>query len=512
MDLYSSQFSGKKKVCTDGQVLATINAYKGKFFYEFPLGDNYCVINQVGKEFELSINGEKFSRLQELETSNKTQNFIKEVNRDPYKAKDYSSSIKKSTHDIGMGAFKKHKDPFEAADTKAHGYGDKRQAYNPYQANDSILNKYRDPLKKRESSDSDVPQAKVTTNKTKKKKKDNLNDSWDEAWKEDNFNFDDMKNQLAKPTPAPVQPVPKKVEFVEDDDNSGESDAKDYEYNFFDDPNDNFVAPQKVAQPVGNTKPINNFEDEGDDFDFFKNSQSQPQHEPHFQKDISSSNDFLDLMGSSNQNYPQNVATSQPKQNINDLFAQSSFPNITPPQSTYSQNHSVDDFFGGGASTSHQAPVPAKSPQKPDSLFASDPSSVFQTAYTPQNFSTAAPGYNQYSQASMYPPGYGNEYNTMYGANYNQNYGQNYGAQDYTYNTQGYGNQGYGTQGYGQSYGQGYDNYNQYNQPGAVNKGYQTSYNQQPQNDIFGDSQQQYSTTYNQKYGNQNDNTDDLFS
>lgn len=312
-------------------------------------------------------------------------------------------------------------DPFGGGmDAASHGRDRTKNAYAPHRADDNILDKYRNPMKKKVSDESDVGRAPARTQTRKKTKKDNLNDSWEKAWEddvtdpskfstytkpqpqskpepakqtklveEDNFNFNEMKQGLQE----------ENYNFDDDDDNSGESDAKDFEYNFFAASDDMFGAPtsnqpnfsqkQNAPQPSNNQKPANFSNNQGndDDLDFFGGAQNQAPSAPPMQKQ--ESNGLGDLFGgSSNQPAPQpSHQTHQPHNNQNDLF---------------------------GDDTPNTAPAPTQQQKPKENMFAADPSSIFNTnSMMGQNFATANPGYGMYNQ--NYGMGGGN---------------QNYGMQD----------------------------------------------------------------------------------
>lgn len=326
----------------------------------------------------------------------------------------------KKTHNIDSVGFSKSKmkaDPFGGGiDAASYGREKTKNAYAPYRADDNIMDKYRNPLKKKVSDESDNGRAPVRTQTKKKPKKDNLNDSWEKAWdddvtdpnkfstytkpqpkpepvkqtklvEEDNFNFNEMKQGLAE----------ENYNFDDDDDNSGESDAKDFEYNFFAASDDMFGAPasnqpnysQKQAAPQASNNQkgpvVSNNQNNEDDLDFFGGAQKQMTSPPMQKQE---SNGLGDLFGDSSvkstpQPSHQTHQVSHTHNNQNDLF-QDDLPNVAPVQ-----------------------------PPKPkENIFASDPSSVFNAnPMMGHNFATANPGYGMY----------------------NQNYGmggQNYGMQD----------------------------------------------------------------------------------
>lgn len=216
IDLYASLYSGKKKVCANNIVLNQCKAYKGKYIYEFRLGSSQLKIVQYDKEYELYINEESFSQLIEHETAKKSVKYdsTKQQN-DPYKVKDYSENLSKSK---GLGeapsrSRKSYKDVDDGYVVKPKEKS--KTGYDSFQQDQSILNKYRNPVKNSGSGNNEEAKRK---SKPKKKKAD-LNDSWDAAWEQDNndpnqystynqpaqskeaqleenFDFDEMKTAL----------------------------------------------------------------------------------------------------------------------------------------------------------------------------------------------------------------------------------------------------------------------------------------------------------------------------
>jgi hypothetical protein len=300
----------------------------------------------------------------EFETENKAMQFITNpAVTDPYKPKDYSTNIKNTAQfNTEIGRKKKKFDPI-MMNSGLEGSGKRgTNAYDPFHANEKVLDKYRNPLKKQESSDSDFGYSKVKTKQSKKtEKNDDLNDSWEAAWEEDNkvqtdqfmtynkpaaklqpvanptlpvkakqqenllddvFNFDELKQNIVT-----AKKNEEEIYNFDENESSDESDnARDYNYNF-----QNYSAPQNMPNYQNNPPEQKNAQD---DLDFFSKPQDQQQ--------------------------PLNSG-------LDDLFGNSSVPSTTPVQPQMSQQ---------------QITQPQIVQQN---TFAGDPDDIFNTGtgYTP---------------------------------------------------------------------------------------------------------------------------------
>lgn len=316
-----------------------------------------------------------------------------------------------------------------------------KQVYNPYHADGNILDKYRNPKKTKE---------REHRPRRSEKKKQNLDDSWEKAmndeqkidddqfntfkqpsvpvsepkpepvvnnnFEEENFNFDDMKNNL-----------PQEENYNFDDDSSGDE-GKNFDYNFVEEPNayygnhnDNNFSQKNYNQP----KVSNQIEDQDYYAQADQNNNSQA---------------IDDMFGDAPQTAPQ---SNQNYNEVDEFFGQ----NNSQPQAVAApaqSNQEIDDFFGAGdaapGQNQHSSSEPGQA-QKQENIFAPDAASVFNTGGMGLN-NMAGYGQNQYygtgNQNDYYTSGYGNQQPGYPG----------YGNQSNMYTNQGYGNQ-YST-GYGQ--------------------------------------------------------------
>ncbi|CAI2364703.1 unnamed protein product [Moneuplotes crassus] len=355
----------------------------------------------------------------------------------------------------------KKNDRVGAGYSKGSSLGTTKKAYNPYHADGNILDKYRNPSKR---SPEQKPKAKRPT-----KKKEILDDSWEKAMNddakyndddfstyknpapivntkpaenliEDNFNFNDMKQSL-----------PKEEVHKFDEESSGDEAEKNYDYNFVEDPNAYATAninQNHLSKQINQTA-VNNQEEE----DFFGSGGVSNQPNLGMQKINSAQLD--DIFGESSAN--QQHTSEVPPQNdsdVNDFFGQ---------DNTTSQP-AQDDIFGGGKQSQNQyytehvggetdMSYGASKQNKTENIFASDPSSIFNTGAPAmgQGYNTMGGGYNQNQYYHNYQ---GNGMQTQ--SNYNGGeYGDQTAYQGYNnHNTYGYNNQNT----YGNQYQTGYDN------------------------------------------------------
>ena len=129
---------------------------------------------------------------------------------DPYKVKNYAENLTKaqtfSTAGFVPQQSKKKRRQIEEKDfddNEEREETSKRNTYDPYVQDESILNKYRNPAKVQSSMEDSQPKS---SKKTKAKgKKEDLNDSWDQAWEED---FNDVNKYSTYNQPAPKKAAP----------------------------------------------------------------------------------------------------------------------------------------------------------------------------------------------------------------------------------------------------------------------------------------------------------------
>jgi hypothetical protein len=370
------------------------------------------------------IDEQRFATLQENENRNKAHSYVKKEPVDAYKPKDYSVNIK--TLASGYASSKSYVDKHSAfsEDTLKKYKTSADNTYEPSYPSHNVLNKNNNNNSHRETYDTLKPQRKRT-----QVKKQNLNDSWEQAMddnnkanadefttyqkprqamednnkanvdefntyqkprqaevaaprkqanllEDDNFNFNAMKNEL------------KEEQYNYDDDSSGDEGNKDFQYDFFKESGNNNGGHSTNANSLNLNARVqqnqNNFgvQDEevtagGQEYfglgDVFSQSQSQPQAQP-TQNAPSNQNDLFQSPAPSFPQSQQNdFFTNQPQSNQNDFFT-------NQPQNT------TDDIFNTPA-TGYQNPV--SQPQQ--NMFAPDP---FQSnQMMPQNYNTVKGGY-----------------------------------------------------------------------------------------------------------------------
>lgn len=427
----------------NGNTLTEVKAYKGTFYYEFSIGDNYFLVQQIGKEYELKINGKKFSNLQEKETDKKSIKYgITDAEKDPYKLKKYDEKLSKTSAHQGFGASRsKHlgRQINDTLDDRPLGHQKSKDVYNPYKAEYSIINKYRNPTLKQSSTDSESNNKPAQRSKPKKKNQ-NLNDSWEKAWEEeqgidpdqfstykppknepnklieeDNFNFDYMKQTLPE----------KKVTF-QDENDSDDSDAKNYEYDFnkFD-----YNEEEKPQRESLNLNEVVKKKEQNQTNDFF-NEISDIYGAPSNDQPNYSQNPVHQTQNQYDHN-PQNLSGMNQVPNPSDYQTTEDIDFFKNPNATLNANiaqtqekSGIDDLFG--SSEPPQAPQnqppqqPMEQPkQTPQNLFASSPEDVFNTNPGPMmgGFNTAQ-NYGMYNQGyDMGGQNFGmqpNQYNSKY--------------------------------------------------------------------------------------------------
>eukprot|EP00343_Euplotes_focardii_P008813 CAMPEP_0205826152 /NCGR_PEP_ID=MMETSP0206-20130828/27774_1 /ASSEMBLY_ACC=CAM_ASM_000279 /TAXON_ID=36767 /ORGANISM="Euplotes focardii, Strain TN1" /LENGTH=395 /DNA_ID=CAMNT_0053125855 /DNA_START=335 /DNA_END=1522 /DNA_ORIENTATION=- len=349
---------------------------------------------------------------------------------------NYESSgkkSKKSKKDIDVMGLSENKD---------------RKAYNPIHADNKLLQKYtKGGLKKNSPDDSEDSEERPR----RKSKKQNLNDSWERAMAEEGKEDPDKFSTYKKPT----QTKPKEAALVDNsdnfgfdnmkgalqedkhkfgDDSSGEDAAKDYQYNFAEEPK-SFSSPvlsQNMSNPQHNRKEA--------DYEFFKteaiagvsreNVQTEdtglgdmfggPSHRPSQPLPCTSSG-IDDFFGGGNDNNSNNSSqqngTAPSTGGLDDIFG-----GVGSSQSLPTQPPVQEAIFGGNTQPPQSQPIQ-------NAITPPDPSSVFNTGQAfMQTYNTMGGG------------GYGAQ-NQYYNQNPNQNQNQNYGYQN-NYNT-GANNNGY---------------------------------------------------------------------
>jgi len=277
------------------------------------------------------------------------------------------------------------KNSLESKDS-TDSYNRSKNAYKPYHADKNVLNKYKNPMRKAESSDSDFGQSKVQTKTKQKKERNASNDSWDNAWDDDKKVDNDQFQTYKKPTQTsqPVQNVqkqnqPKQENLLDDDlfnfnemkqeirqpeqqipgfdenESSDESDnGKNYQYDF----NQYSNAPQQNVSQQNNQNVNQNSNQ--DEFDFFNNANAGPQAPAPNQ-----TSDLDDIFGNSNNQ--QQVQLQQPQ---------------------------------------HQTQQPQSHSQSQSNMFAADPTSIFNTGAPMNNYN-----YSNYNQPNTNTYNNNNNYN-----------------------------------------------------------------------------------------------------
>lgn len=366
--------------------------------------------------------------MQENETSQKARAYIQKESTDPYKAKDYSVNIK--TPAVGFAPSKKANQKHDAfsEDTLKKYKTTTNKGYEPSYPDQSTMNKYGSKSKNTHVNDS-----KPIERRKNQKNKQDLNDSWEQAWdddnkvevdqfttyqkpmqteysapkqanlldNDDNFNFNEMKNNLPQ------------NHINNEDDSSGDEGNKDFEYDFFKESDNNYGAPSTNKAPLNLNARVkqnqNNIIAEDDDDDFFKNAANTYNNQPS-QIEISRKSYDIEDVFSQPQGQPTQAqpAYAQPNQ-AQDFFG-SSLPQY-PAQSTQNAQNPQNDFFSSAAYAQPQndffTSQPTSNPQfsspspAAQNMFAPDPASLFQTGpQLGQSYNTMAGGYYGHAQST----------------------------------------------------------------------------------------------------------------
>lgn len=220
-----------KKILANNIVILESKEYKGHFEYEFTLSNHYLKLSQIEKDFELVIDGYKFTDLKEYQLDKQSHTLTDTVVKgsDPYKLKDYSES-KKKKHDPKKESIKPTSKGFSNTDnfnSEPVSGSSKKSAYDPYVVNERILNKYmkpedmkskpkpkkaaaRPPEEMDEWDQFNIaeeppvvsqpkPRQEKKAEKSKKSTKQNLDDSWEKAMNAENENDPDKYSTYTKP-------------------------------------------------------------------------------------------------------------------------------------------------------------------------------------------------------------------------------------------------------------------------------------------------------------------------
>jgi hypothetical protein len=348
--------------------------------------------------------------LQEYETSQKARAYTQKESTDPYKAKDYSVNIK--TPAVGFAPSRKVVQKHDAfsEDTLKKYKTTTNKAYEPSYPDQSTINKYGGKSKNTHINDSKP----IERRKNQKSNKQDLNDSWEQAWDDDNkvkvdefttyqkpmqtefsapkrsnlldddnFNFNEMKNKLPQ------------NQIINEDDSSGDEGNKDFEYDFFKESDNNYGAASTNNAPLNLNARVNqkqnNIIAEDEDDDFFSNA-GNVYNNPAPQKPTQQPPKSFDIDDVFSQ--PQSHASQSPDffNNPNPQYPPQNAQPMTNPQTDFFSPPSQlqSDFFTSQPQVQAQSLSP--------NIFASDPSSLFQNPSQPQSYNTMAGGYYGYGQ------------------------------------------------------------------------------------------------------------------